>query len=44
MDEAESRMRCQNCICLVEGDEGEWRCDELDRPYCEVEECPEGVE
>ena len=44
MLEAEARLRCQHCICLVEGDNNEWRCDEVDLPITEVDECPEGLD
>lgn len=32
---------CQDCVCLVEGDNGEWVCDECQKPIDEVEYCPE---
>ena len=32
---------CSDCACLVEGDNGEWICDERDQPIEDVEECPE---
>lgn len=35
--------RCRDCICLVAGRNGEWICDEAERPCSEVEHCPEGV-
>ena len=38
------RSRCQDCICLVEGDNGEWVCDELNQEVEQVKDCPEGLE
>lgn len=32
---------CSNCICLVEGDNGEWICDECQKAVEEITECPE---
>lgn len=37
------QVRCLDCACLVEGDNGEWICDELNKPCEEVEDCPEGI-
>lgn len=34
------REYCAHCICLVEGEEGEWICDELEVSIEDVEECP----
>lgn len=36
-----TREFCANCICLVEGDNGEWVCDECQKTVEEVTECPE---
>jgi hypothetical protein len=42
--EIERRLeRCRDCICLVAGRNGEWICDEAERPCSEVEHCPEGL-
>ena len=38
------RSRCQDCICLVEGDNGVWVCDELNQKVEEVKDCPQGLE
>ena len=38
------RSRCEDCICLVEGDNGEWVCDELQKKVEEVKDCPQGLE
>ena len=38
------RSRCEDCVCLVEGDNGEWVCDELNQKVEEVKDCPEGLE
>ena len=35
---------CQDCVCLVAGDNGEWVCDEMNKPIEEVENCPEQVD
>ena len=32
---------CEHCVCLVQNDEGQWICNELDRPIDEIDECPE---
>ena len=32
---------CTDCICLVEGNAGEWVCDEAQKPIEKVEICPE---
>lgn len=37
------QQRCQDCICLVGGDNGEWICDELESLCEDIENCPEGV-
>ena len=39
-----TREFCTDCVCLVEGDNGEWICDECQMPVEEVEKCPEGEE
>lgn len=36
--------RCQDCCALVEGENGEWMCDELEKPCREIEHCPEGAQ
>ena len=41
MDKCE--RRCQDCICLVEGKNGEWVCDEAEKEIHSVSECPEGL-
>lgn len=35
---------CANCICLVEGNNGEWICDEVGKPIEKIENCPEASE
>ena len=39
------KIRCKDCVCLV-GINGEWHCDECDRPCSEIEydECPEAYD
>lgn len=32
---------CRDCVCLVEGDAGEWVCDEEGKPVEEIDICPE---
>jgi len=32
---------CRDCVCLIEGEKGEWICDELDRKISKIDECPE---
>ena len=32
---------CKDCVCLVEGDNGKWVCDEVDRNIKDINECPE---
>lgn len=34
---------CADCFCLVAGDNGEWICDEAEKPCEDVVNCPEGV-
>lgn len=38
------KCTCENCVCLVEGNKGEWVCDEVNKPIEEVTHCPEGIE
>ena len=38
-----TREFCRDCVCLVEGDNGEWVCDECQKTVEEVTECPEGM-
>ena len=35
------REHCADCVCLVAGENGEWICDECQKPVEEVEHCPE---
>ena len=35
------KEECKNCICLVEGKNKEWVCDELNIPIKDVDVCPE---
>ena len=35
------REDCADCVCLVEGNAGEWLCDECQKVIEEVEKCPE---
>lgn len=37
------KCNCENCVCLVEGNNGEWICDEVNKPIEEVKHCPEGI-
>ena len=36
-----TKCMCENCVCLVEGTNGEWVCDECQKPIEEVRHCPE---
>jgi hypothetical protein len=38
------KERCRDCICLVQGDNGEWICDEKQMEINSVERCPEGMD
>ena len=33
--------RCRDCVCLAEGENAEWVCDELGKPCKDIEKCPE---
>ena len=35
------KEQCQDCVCLVAGDNGEWICDECQTPCEDVKRCPE---
>lgn len=35
------KCKCADCFCLVEGEHGEWFCDEHEKPCEEVETCCE---
>ena len=35
-----NRAFCADCICLVEGESGEWICDELEEKIENVQQCP----
>jgi len=39
------KERCRHCVCLTDKGGANWRnswyCDELNKPICEVEDCPE---
>lgn len=35
------KEQCQDCVCLVVGDNGEWVCDECQKPCSDVKRCPE---
>lgn len=43
MKYAEYEKRCSDCFALVEGDHGEWWCDECDECCENVIDCPEGL-
>ena len=36
-----TREFCRDCICLVEGDNGEWICDETQKEISTMDYCPE---
>lgn len=36
-----TREYCRDCACLVESTEGEWVCDECEKPVEYVSVCPE---
>ena len=38
------KCNCKNCVCLAEGNNGEWICDEVNKSIEEVVNCPEGIE
>ena len=35
------KKECKDCVCLVEGKNKEWVCDELNKPIKEIDFCPE---
>lgn len=35
------REQCQDCVCLIEGFNGTWICDECQQPCVEIKRCPE---
>ena len=35
------RESCADCVCLVEGDNGEWICDECGKEVETINNCPE---
>lgn len=39
----EMKERCQDCACLIEGEDGEWVCDETGKRCIDIEKCPELV-
>ena len=38
------REFCTDCVCLVEGEHGEWICDECQKKVEEVKKCPEELD
>jgi len=32
---------CKNCACLVEGEDGEWICEQLNEYIGTIQTCPE---
>lgn len=32
---------CRHCICVIEGNNKEWVCEELNKPIKDIDECPE---
>ena len=38
-----NKEECRHCICVAEGNNGEWVCDELSKPITTIEECPERI-
>lgn len=38
------KERCSDCFCLVEGDNGEWICDDCEKEIHEIEVCPNSDE
>lgn len=36
-----TKEQCADCVCLVEGFDGTWICDESNKPCVEVKKCPE---
>ena len=38
-----AKERCTDCACLVEGNSGEWICDEKQMDIHDVKDCPEGL-
>ena len=43
MKYVEYKERCSNCFALVEGDDGEWVCDECEKNCEDIMKCPEGL-
>ena len=40
-DDCMRKSFCQDCVCLVEGPNGEWICDEADMEIETLTHCPE---
>ena len=36
-----NKCDCANCVCLVEGINGEWVCDEVNKNIENIKHCPE---
>ena len=36
-----NKCDCANCVCLVEGINGEWVCDEVNKNIEDIKHCPE---
>lgn len=36
-----NKCDCVNCVCLVEGINGEWVCDEVNKNIEDIKHCPE---
>lgn len=36
-----TKEQCRDCVCLVSENNGEWFCDECNKPCVEVKRCPE---
>ena len=36
-----TKTHCKHCICLIEGENGDWICEELQKKIEDILECPE---
>ena len=34
------KERCRNCVCLIEDDDQDWYCDEMQIKCILIDECP----
>lgn len=38
------KERCRNCVCLIEDDDQDWYCDEMQIKCILIDECPYALE